>query len=84
MLIGELAAKAGLSAKTIRFYEQAGLMPAPPRTHAGYRDYPPRALDRLAFIGHAQSAGCPPVTDSEVKTKPPESSVLIAQSLPCS
>jgi MerR family copper efflux transcriptional regulator len=57
MLIGNLAAKAGLSAKTIRFYEQAGLMPAPPRTPAGYRDYPPGALDRLAFIGHAQVAG---------------------------
>src|SRR6266699_6379053 len=57
MLIGELAATAGLSAKTIRFYEQAGLMPAPPRTPAGYRDYPPAALDRLAFIANAQVAG---------------------------
>ena len=57
MLIGDLAAKAGLSAKTVRFYEQAGLMPAPPRTPAGYRDYPPAALDRLAFIANAQLAG---------------------------
>ena len=56
-MIGELAATAGLSAKTIRFYEQAGLMPSPPRTPAGYRDYPPGALDRLAFIGNAQAAG---------------------------
>jgi MerR family transcriptional regulator, copper efflux regulator len=38
MLIGDLAATAGLSAKAVRFYEQAGLMPAPPRTPAGYRD----------------------------------------------
>ena len=57
MLIGELALKAGLSAKTIRFYEQAGLMPAPPRTPAGYRDYPPGALDRLMFVANAQVAG---------------------------
>jgi len=57
MLIGELAATAGLSAKTIRFYEQAGLMPAPPRTPAGYRDYPPGAPGRLAFVGNAQAAG---------------------------
>ena len=57
MLIGELAADAGVPAKTIRFYEQAGLMPAPPRTRAGYRDYPRGALDRLAFIRHAQGAG---------------------------
>jgi len=57
MLIGDLATRAGLSAKTIRFYEQAGLLPQPPRTAGGYRDYPPGALDRLAFIRHAQSAG---------------------------
>jgi DNA-binding transcriptional MerR regulator len=57
MLIGDLAAQAGLSAKTIRFYEQAGLLPQPPRTPGGYRDYPPGALDRLAFVRHAQSAG---------------------------
>jgi len=32
-------------------------MPAPPRTPTGYRNYPPGALDRLAFIRHAQAAG---------------------------
>ncbi|TDD16812.1 heavy metal-responsive transcriptional regulator [Nonomuraea diastatica] len=57
MHIGTLAAAAGLSAKTIRFYEQAGLLPAPPRTPAGYRDYPAEAADRLAFIRDAQAAG---------------------------
>ena len=57
MLIGDLATRAGLSAKTIRFYEQAGLLPQPPRTSGGYRDYPPGAADRLAFIRHAQAAG---------------------------
>jgi len=57
MLIGDLAAATGVSAKAIRFYEQAGLLPQPPRTPGGYRDYPPGALDRLAFIRHAQAAG---------------------------
>jgi MerR family transcriptional regulator, copper efflux regulator len=57
MLIGDLGAAAGLSAKTIRFYEQCGLLPAPPRTPGGYRDYPAGAVDRLAFIRHAQAAG---------------------------
>ena len=57
MLIGDLATRAGLSAKAIRFYEQAGLLPQPPRTPGGYRDYPPAAVDRLAFIRHAQAAG---------------------------
>jgi MerR family transcriptional regulator, copper efflux regulator len=57
MRIGDLATQAGLSAKAIRFYEQAGLLPQPPRTPGGYRDYPPDAAGRLAFIRHAQAAG---------------------------
>lgn len=57
MRIGVLAAQTGLTTKTIRFYEQAGLLPPPPRTNTGYRDYPPDALARLTFIRDAQSAG---------------------------
>jgi MerR family transcriptional regulator, copper efflux regulator len=56
MRIGELAAANALTPKTIRFYEQAGLLPAPPRTPGGYRDYPPQAGARLAFIRDARSA----------------------------
>jgi DNA-binding transcriptional MerR regulator len=57
MKIGELARRGGTTAKTIRFYEQAGLLPAPARTNAGYRDYGPESLDRLEFVRRAQSAG---------------------------
>ncbi|MFD7321651.1 heavy metal-responsive transcriptional regulator [Streptomyces sp. NPDC059875] len=57
MRIGELATKAGLSTKTIRFYEEAGLLPAPPRTAGGYRDYPEQAATRLSFVRDAQAAG---------------------------
>jgi DNA-binding transcriptional MerR regulator len=57
MRIGEIAGRAGVSAKTIRFWEDRGLLPPPGRTPAGYRDYGPAALDRLAFIRHAQAAG---------------------------
>jgi DNA-binding transcriptional MerR regulator len=57
MRIGDLAATAGLTARTIRFYEHAGLLPDPPRTPAGYRDYPPEATTRLGFIRDAQAAG---------------------------
>jgi DNA-binding transcriptional MerR regulator len=57
MRIGEIAAAAGLTANTIRFYEQAGLLPAPPRTLAGYRDYPPETSARLRFVRDAQAAG---------------------------
>ncbi len=55
--IGELARRAGTSARTLRFYEQAGLLPAPLRTPSGYRDYDDTAVDRLAFVRAAQAAG---------------------------
>ncbi len=57
MRIGDLAATSGLSTKTIRFYEQSGLLPAPPRTPGGYRDYGEQAAARLGFIRDAQGAG---------------------------
>lgn len=57
MRIGELAARAGTTTKTLRFYEHAGLLPQPERTPAGYRDYDEAALDRLRFVKAAQAAG---------------------------
>lgn len=57
MRIGQLATAAGITAKTIRFYEESGLLPSPPRTPSGYRDYPPDSRGRLTFIREAASAG---------------------------
>ncbi|MCM1951148.1 heavy metal-responsive transcriptional regulator [Streptomyces sp. G2] len=57
MRIGDLASRTGLTTKTIRFYEDSGLLPAPPRTPGGYRDYPDHTATRLAFIRDAQRAG---------------------------
>jgi DNA-binding transcriptional MerR regulator len=57
MKIGQVAGRAGVPAKTIRFWEDQRLLPPPTRTPAGYRDYDPAVLDRLAFIRHAQAAG---------------------------
>ena len=57
MRIGEVSDRAGVPAKTIRFWEDQQLLPPPARTPAGYRDYAPAILDRLAFIRHAQAAG---------------------------
>jgi DNA-binding transcriptional MerR regulator len=56
MRIGALATIAGLTTKTIRFYEQAGVLPEPPRTNTGYREYPADTVARLAFIRDAQAA----------------------------
>lgn len=57
MRIGELADAAGVTTKTLRFYEARGLLPPPERTASGYRAYGPEVLDRLSFIRDAQSAG---------------------------
>lgn len=59
MRIGELAQAGGTTAKTLRFYEDAGLLPAPARTANGYRHYPdPGAvLARLDFIRRGRAAG---------------------------
>ena len=57
MRIGEIAGRAGVPVKTIRFWEEQRLLPPPGRTPAGYRDYDQAVLDRLAFIRHAQAAG---------------------------
>src|SRR5215471_7102984 len=57
MRIGEVAGRSGVSAKTIRFWEDQHLLSAPARTPAGYRDYDLAILERLAFIRHAQAAG---------------------------
>jgi DNA-binding transcriptional MerR regulator len=57
MRIGEAAGQADVTAKTVRFWEDQHLLPAPARTAAGYRDYDPAIVERLAFIRHAQAAG---------------------------
>lgn len=55
--IGELANKAGVSTKTIRFYEESGVLPEPERADNGYRVYNDDSVERLTFIRDAQSAG---------------------------
>jgi DNA-binding transcriptional MerR regulator len=54
--IGEVAGQSGVPAKTIRFWEDQRVLPAPARTPAGYRDYDPATLERIAFIRQAQAA----------------------------
>ena len=56
MRIGELAEAAGTTTKTLRFYEDQGLLPPAERTAAGYRDYTPDALARVDFIHRGQTA----------------------------
>jgi DNA-binding transcriptional MerR regulator len=55
--IGELARRTGVKVPTIRYYEQIGLLPEPPRTVGQQRRYGPGAVDRLNFIRHARELG---------------------------
>ena len=54
--IGEIATSSGLSVKTIRYYEEIGLLsPVVVRSEAGYRLFEPQTLQRLVFIKRSQS-----------------------------
>ncbi len=57
LYIGELAKRVGVNPKTIRYYEQIGLLPGPERTAANYRVYRPEDVKRLEFIKKAQVLG---------------------------
>ena len=59
MLIGELAQTSGTTTKTLRFYEDVGLLPTPHRSANGYRYYdnPTDTFARIDFIRRGQTAG---------------------------
>jgi DNA-binding transcriptional MerR regulator len=54
LTIGKLAARTGVTAKTIRFYEAAGVVPPPVRSANGYRRYRQDAVDLLRFVKQAR------------------------------
>jgi DNA-binding transcriptional MerR regulator len=53
----DLTKQTGLKRETLRFYEEQGLLPEPPRSSGGYRLYPPETVQRLGFIRQAQRVG---------------------------
>lgn len=57
MRIGELAYAVGATTKTLRFYEEQGLLPEADRTPSGYRDYSPDTVARIDFIHRGKAAG---------------------------
>lgn len=57
MNIGTVAAKSGVSTKTIRYYESIGLIPPAPRSENGYRHYSDRDVQTLQFVQRARGLG---------------------------
>jgi DNA-binding transcriptional MerR regulator len=57
LTIGRLAQLGGANLETVRYYERRGLLAKPPRTEAGYRQFPPDCPQRLRFIKRAQELG---------------------------
>jgi MerR family copper efflux transcriptional regulator len=57
LLIGEVAARTGVSRKAVRLYEASGILPAPRRTAAGYRVFEPETEATLAFVMRARRLG---------------------------
>jgi DNA-binding transcriptional MerR regulator len=57
LLIGDVAARSGLSRKALRLYEARGILSSARRTPSGYRRYPTDVLGLLAFVGQARRPG---------------------------
>jgi DNA-binding transcriptional MerR regulator len=57
MQIGIVGKRVGLSVDAIRFYERNALLPPPPRTQGGFRQYGENDVEILNFIGRVQNLG---------------------------
>ena len=57
MRIGEAAKRSGMAARTIRFYEEAGLIEPASRRESGYREFSADDVRRLRFIHRARNLG---------------------------
>src|SRR5882757_6340395 len=53
----ELARRTGTNLETVRYYEKVGLLPEPPRTQSGYRNYDATHERRLRFVLRARELG---------------------------
>jgi MerR family mercuric resistance operon transcriptional regulator len=54
---GALAAQTGCNIETIRYYEQIGIMPSPPRSDGGHRLYGQALARRLNFVCRSRDLG---------------------------
>lgn len=59
LTIGEAVKTGGVAAKTIRYYEEIGVLPTTRRSASGYRLYDQAGVERLRFIRLARALGLP-------------------------
>jgi len=57
MQIGAVGKRIGLSVDAIRFYERNALLPRPPRTQGGFRQFDESDVETLGFIRRVQNLG---------------------------
>ncbi len=55
--IGEVAAQAGVSIDTVRYYERRRLLPRASRTRSGFRVFTSKTVEQIRFIKQAQDIG---------------------------
>ncbi len=66
LTIGELAGELQLNPKTIRYYEEVGLLPKPRRSESGYRLYSSYEIERLRLVKRAKLLGLSLVEIKEI------------------
>lgn len=59
MKVNQLAKRSGIASKTIRYYEEVGLLPIPARHANGYRDYDDEDVERLIFVRRCRELQIP-------------------------
>ncbi len=57
LAIGELSKRSGVKIPTIRYYEQIGILPEPPRSKGNRRLYDETHVQRLGFVRHSRELG---------------------------
>lgn len=83
LTIGDLSSRTNVKVPTIRYYEQIGLLDAPPRSDGGQRRYGTSQVNRLNFIRHARELGfeVDDIRELLAMTEQPQSSCHQADSI---
>ncbi|MGX4652237.1 MerR family transcriptional regulator [Micromonospora sp. SCSIO 07396] len=81
MRIGELARRAGVSTRALRYYEEQGLL-RPERRPSGYRDYGEQALATVRRIQLLLSAGLGTAVIAEILPCVPDDTTVLAPTCP--